>query len=48
VEGCLGLGMQAGITGKDEPAVWKSRDAVNKLRDIVGKDQYMTCNITWD
>jgi hypothetical protein len=40
--------MQAGETDKGEPAVWKSRDAVNKLRGIVGAHQYMTCDITWD
>ena len=48
VQGCLGLGMQAGETNKGEPAVWKSRDAVNRLRGIVGAHQYMTCDITWD
>ena len=51
VSGCLGLGMSAGTTKGGKNAVWNSKTALNKLRDLIhGYTEpgcVITCQILW-
>ena len=48
VEGCFGLGMRIGRRDSDgAAAVWKSRFALARLKEILGEDPYHTAYIKW-
>ena len=48
VEGCFGLGLQTGRRDADRAAaVWKSRMALQELRDVLGSDPYHIAYVRW-
>tara|TARA_R100000808_G_C2081427_1_gene105099 strand:+ start:105 stop:536 length:432 start_codon:yes stop_codon:yes gene_type:complete len=47
VKGCLGLGTHAGETNDGRLAVWNSRVAVDKLREIAGDKLHHTATVRW-
>ena len=48
VEGCSGLGMSKGRRTRDNiPAVWRSGDAMRKLKRILGSDPYHIAYVRW-